>query len=45
MKAQVRFLLVLAVAALLAGWLGLRGSNASLEARLAAAGARAGGTP
>jgi hypothetical protein len=45
MKPQVRILLLLAVAALLAGWLGLRSANASLEARLAAAGARAGGTP
>jgi len=35
-KAQVRILFVLAAAALLAGWLGLRGGNAALEARLAA---------
>lgn len=36
MKTQVRILLALAAAALLAGWIGLREGNADLEARLAA---------
>ena len=34
MKTQVRILLAGAAAALLAGWLGLRGGNAALESRL-----------
>ncbi len=41
MKAQVRILLALAAAALLAGWWGLRRGNAALEARLAAPSAQA----
>jgi hypothetical protein len=43
MRTQVRILFALAVVALAAGWLGLRSGNAALEARLAAAGAKAGG--
>jgi hypothetical protein len=35
MSTQIRILLALAAAALLAGWLGLRRGNAALEARLA----------
>jgi hypothetical protein len=34
-NAQVRILFAVAAAALLAGWLGLRSGNATLEARLA----------
>ncbi len=40
MKMQVRILFVVALAALAAGWLGLRRQNAVLEARLATQGAR-----
>ena len=40
MKMQVRILFVVALAALAAGWLGLRRQNAALEARLAAQGAQ-----
>lgn len=36
MKTQIRILLAVAAAALLAGWLGLRRGNAALEATLAA---------
>ncbi len=36
MTRQTRLLLLAAVVALAAGWLGLRGGNAALEARLAA---------
>ncbi len=38
MKTQVRILLLVAIVALAAGWLGLRRGNAALEARLAASG-------
>jgi hypothetical protein len=38
MKTQVRILLLVAIVALAAGWLGLRRGNAALEARLAAPG-------
>ncbi len=41
MKTQVRILFALAVAALLAGWLGLRRGNAALEGRLMAPGGAA----
>ena len=36
MKTQVRILILLAIVALAAGWVGLRRGNAELEARLAA---------
>jgi hypothetical protein len=36
MKTQVRILLLGAIFALAAGWMGLRRANAALEARLAA---------
>lgn len=36
MKTQVRMLFLVAILALLAGWMGLRRGNAALEARLAA---------
>lgn len=38
MKTQVRILFIVAILAIVAGWLGLRRGNAALEARLAAAG-------
>jgi len=40
-KTQVRILLAGAAVALLAGWLGLRGGNAALEARMTRAPAAA----
>lgn len=40
MKMQVRILFVVAIAALAAGWIGLRRQNAALEARLATEEAR-----
>ncbi len=36
MKTQVRVLMILAILALAAGWVGLRRGNAALERRLAA---------
>jgi hypothetical protein len=39
MKTQVRILVLLTIVALGAGWAALRSGNASLEARLASAGA------
>ncbi len=45
MKTQVRVLFLVAIAAMLAGWLGMRRGNDALEARLAAAGAPAERTP
>jgi hypothetical protein len=39
MKTQVRILVLLSIVALASGWVALRIGNASLEARLAAAGA------
>jgi hypothetical protein len=42
-KTQVRVLFLVAILALLAGWMGLRRGNAALEARLASAGGPAGG--
>ena len=36
MNTQVRILILLAIVALAAGWVGLRRGNAALEARLAA---------
>ncbi len=38
MKTQTRILFLFAILALLAGWTGLRRSNAALAARVAAAG-------
>ena len=41
MKTQVRILILLAIIALGAGWVGLRRGNAALEARLAAVAGKA----
>jgi hypothetical protein len=41
MKTQVRVLLLTALVAMAAGWLGMRAGNDALEARLAVAGEKA----